>query len=84
MAKKKITKKETPAQRLSRIIKTCRQIMRKDKGMNGDADRLSMLTWLMFLKFMVEMLNPQLNETILDLVYGTGGFQVSAFEQIKK
>ncbi|MEA3450455.1 MAG: N-6 DNA methylase, partial [Bacteroidota bacterium] len=59
MAKKKITKKETPAQRLSGIIKTCRQIMRKDKGMNGDADRLPMLTWLMFLKFMDDMEQEQ-------------------------
>ncbi len=41
----------TPAQRLSGIIKSCRNIMRKDKGMNGDADRLPMLTWIMFLKF---------------------------------
>lgn len=26
--------------------------MRKDKGLNGDTDRLPMLTWLMFLKFL--------------------------------
>ncbi len=26
--------------------------MRKDKGLNGDADRLPMLTWIMFLKFL--------------------------------
>jgi len=25
--------------------------MRKDKGLNGDLDRLPMLTWIMFLKF---------------------------------
>ena len=56
MAKTRKTKKdvkhETPAQRLSGIIKSCRDIMRKDKGMNGDADRLPMLTWIMFLKFL--------------------------------
>ena len=55
MIKKKIEKtikQETPAQRLSGIIKTCRNIMRKDKGMNGDGDRLPMLTWIMFLKFL--------------------------------
>ena len=53
MAKrKKIVKKETTAQRLASIVKTCRNIMRKDKGLNGDADRLPMLTWLMFLKFL--------------------------------
>ena len=52
--------KETPAQRLSEIIKTCRNIMRKDKGMNGDGDRLPMLTWIMFLKFLDD--NEQLQE----------------------
>jgi hypothetical protein len=26
--------------------------MRKDKGLNGDGDRLPMLTWMMFLKFL--------------------------------
>lgn len=49
---KKAVKLETPAQRLSGIIKSCRNIMRKDKGLNGDADRLPMLTWIMFLKFL--------------------------------
>ena len=29
----KVSKQETPAQRLSGIIKSCRNIMRKDKGM---------------------------------------------------
>ena len=62
MAKKKVKeiKKETPAQRLSGIIKTCRNTMRKDKGMNGDGDRLPMLTWIMFLKFLDD--NEQLQE----------------------
>jgi type I restriction enzyme M protein len=56
MAKKEKQKKElTTTQRLSSIIKSCRDIMRKDKGLNGDADRLPMLTWLMFLKFLDDM-----------------------------
>ncbi|WP_312296918.1 class I SAM-dependent DNA methyltransferase [Chryseobacterium sp.] len=50
---------ETPAQRLSGIIKTCRNIMRKDKGLNGDGDRLPMLTWIMFLKFLDDNENLQ-------------------------
>ena len=45
----------TVAQRLDRIIKSARQIMRKDKGLNGDLDRLPMLTWIMFLKFLDDM-----------------------------
>ena len=40
------------AQRLSAVIKTCRNLMRKDKGLNGDQDRLPILTWVMFLKFL--------------------------------
>ncbi|MCF8449818.1 MAG: type I restriction-modification system subunit M [Taibaiella sp.] len=51
---------ETQAQRLSGIIKTCRNLMRKDKGLNGDADRLPMLTWIMFLKFLDD--NEQLQD----------------------
>lgn len=45
----------TPAQRLSSIIKSCRDIMRKDKGLNGDLDRLPQLTWMMFLKFLDDL-----------------------------
>jgi len=62
MAKRTINnleKQETPAQRLSGIIKSCRNIMRKDKGMNGDGDRLPMLTWIMFLKFLDDNENLQ-------------------------
>src|SRR5437870_10728240 len=45
----------TTAQRLSSIVKACRDLMRKDKGLNGDLDRLPMLTWVMFLKFLDDM-----------------------------
>src|SRR5215510_8317232 len=45
----------TTAQRLSSIVKSCRDIMRKDKGLNGDLDRLPMLTWVMFLKFLDDL-----------------------------
>ena len=52
MATKKITHPLTTAQQLGSIIKSARDIMRKDKGLNGDGDRLPMLTWMMFLKFL--------------------------------
>lgn len=64
MPKKTTTKKKTPrkpkrppttAERLGSIVKSCRKIMRKDKGLNGDLDRLPMLTWIMFLKFLDDM-----------------------------
>ena len=46
----------TTAQRLGpHHQKSARQIMRKDKGLNGDLDRLPMLTWIMFLKFLDDM-----------------------------
>lgn len=49
---KKETQPQTTAQSLASIVKSARDIMRKDKGLNGDADRLPMLTWIMFLKFL--------------------------------
>jgi type I restriction enzyme M protein len=58
MARTKQTKSAPPqstAQQLSSLIKSCRDIMRKDKGLNGDLDRLPMLTWVMFLKFLDDM-----------------------------
>src|SRR2546428_7450677 len=45
----------TTAQTLGSLLKSARDIMRKDKGLNGDLDRLPMLTWIMFLKFLDDM-----------------------------
>lgn len=56
MAKtKKAATPVTTGQQLASIVKACRDIMRKDKGLNGDLDRLPMLTWIMFLKFLDDM-----------------------------
>ncbi|MBA4379247.1 MAG: hypothetical protein C0393_00895 [Anaerolinea sp.] len=35
---------------LSSLVKSSRDIMRKDAGLNGDLDRLPQLSWLLFLK----------------------------------
>lgn len=45
----------TTAQKLGTVIKSARKIMRKDKGLSGDLDRLPMLTWIMFLKFLDDL-----------------------------
>jgi len=58
VAKRKAKKSDQPhttAQQLGSLIKSARDIMRKDKGLNGDLDRLPMLTWVMFLKFLDDM-----------------------------
>jgi len=39
-----------PAANLSAVIKRARDIMRKDAGLNGDADRIPQIAWLLFLK----------------------------------
>ena len=52
---KQVKPKQTTAQQLSALIKSARQILRKDKGLNGDADRLPLLTWVMFLKFLDDL-----------------------------
>jgi type I restriction enzyme M protein len=40
----------TPKAKLSSIIKSARDTMRKDAGLNGDLDRIPQLSWLLFLK----------------------------------
>ena len=58
MAKSAKPKSQAPkssAHQRASIVKSCRDIMRKDKGLNGDLDRLPMLTWIMFLKFLDDM-----------------------------
>ena len=45
----------TTTQQLGSLVKSARDIMRKDKGLNGDLDRLPMLTWIMFLKFLDDL-----------------------------
>jgi len=66
MARKKSEQPVTTAQQLSSIIKTTRQIMRKDKGLNGDLDRLPMLTWIMFLKFLDDLEQMRETEAVLE------------------
>jgi len=56
---------KTTAQQLSSIIKSARDIMRKDKGLSGDLDRLPMLTWIMFLKFLDDMEQIREDEALL-------------------
>lgn len=40
----------TPQAKLAAIIKSARDTMRKDAGLNGDLDRIPQLAWLLFLK----------------------------------
>ena len=54
-SEKKVAPPVTTAEHLGSIIKSARQIMRKDKGLNGDLDRLPLFTWIMFLKFLDDM-----------------------------
>ena len=52
---KKTEAPATTVQSLGSLLKSARDIMRKDKGLNGDLDRLPMLTWIMFLKFLDDL-----------------------------
>ena len=55
----------TTAQALGSLLKSARDIMRKDKGLNGDLDRLPLLTWLMFLKFLDDLEAQREQEAVL-------------------
>lgn len=52
---KKAAAPVTTAQSLASTIKSARDIMRKDKGLSGDVDRLPLLTWVLFLKFLDDL-----------------------------
>ena len=49
---KKTDRVITTAQKLGSTIKSARDKMRIDKGLNGELDRLPQLTWMMFLKLL--------------------------------
>jgi type I restriction enzyme M protein len=53
--RKAVPRSRTTAQALGSLLKSARDIMRKDKGLNGDLDRLPLLTWIMFLKFLDDL-----------------------------
>ena len=57
-------------------------ILKEMRDASGDAGEF--YTPRPVVKFMVEMLDPQIGETVLDPASGTGGFLVSAFEHLKK
>ncbi|HOX51262.1 MAG TPA: N-6 DNA methylase [Fibrobacteria bacterium] len=45
----------TTSQSLGALLGSARKTMRKDKGLSGDLDRLPLLTWVMFLKFLDDL-----------------------------
>jgi type I restriction enzyme M protein len=55
----------TTAQALASLLKSARDIMRKDKGLNGDLDRLPLLTWITFLKFLDDLEEQRAQEASL-------------------
>lgn len=55
----------TTSQMLGGLLKSARDIMRKDKGLNGDLDRLPLLTWIMFLKFLDDLERQREEEAAL-------------------
>jgi len=67
--KSTIAKKDVPppttSAALGSLLKSARDIMRKDKGLNGDLDRLPLLTWIMFLKFLDDLETEREEEAAL-------------------
>lgn len=61
----KLIQTPTTAQQLGAIIKSARDIMRKDKGLSGELDRLPMLTWILFLKFLDDTERLREDEALL-------------------
>jgi type I restriction enzyme M protein len=49
-SKKRTAPPATPQAKLAAVIKSARDAMRKDAGLNGDLDRIPQLAWLLFLR----------------------------------
>jgi type I restriction enzyme M protein len=50
MARTKKQAPQSPQAKLASVIKSARDAMRKDAGLNGDLDRIPQLAWILFLK----------------------------------
>ncbi len=50
MQSKKVDSGTSSQAKLAAVIKSARDAMRKDAGLNGDLDRIPQLAWLLFLK----------------------------------
>jgi len=59
---------QTTQARLSSAIKSARDIMRKDEGLNGETDRIPQLAWILFLKCFDDLEMRLEEEAILDNV----------------
>lgn len=59
-------KAQTTTQRLGSVIKSARDILRKDKGLNGELDRLPQLTWILFLKLLDDVEKVREAEAFLE------------------
>jgi type I restriction-modification system DNA methylase subunit len=46
---------------VSTVVKSIQDIMRKDVGVDGDAQRISQLCWMFFLKIIDDRASPRLN-----------------------
>ena len=57
-------------------------LLKEMRDASGDAGEF--YTPRPVVKFMVEMLDPKIGETVLDPASGTGGFLVAAYEHLKK
>jgi type I restriction enzyme M protein len=64
-SKKAAPAAQTTSAQLSSVIKSARDIMRKDRGLSGDTDRLPQLTWILFLKFIDDSERLREEEAVL-------------------
>ncbi len=72
----------TSNEELNSLSHLYESILKEMRDASGDAGEF--YTPRPVVRFMVEMLDPKIGETVLDPACGTGGFLVEAFEHLKK
>jgi type I restriction enzyme M protein len=74
---------------LSTTIKAIQDIMRKDVGVDGDAQRIGQLTWLLFLKIWddreqeLELIEPGFRSPLVDVTWHESGGAVRQAEDLR-
>jgi type I restriction enzyme M protein len=84
MPKKTTSPQQNTKASLSSLIKSSRDIMRKDAGLNGDLDRLPQLSWILFLKCYndLEIRREAKVNALRELQPATGGIALALWADV--
>jgi len=64
-------------------FKNIDDVLHKDAGCGSELDYVEQSSWMLFLKYLDDVVNPTIGETVYDAAVGSAGFLVEAFDHMK-